>query len=99
MKKKKMKVSAFYDEYDMQKLCEFFGEEYNEEDYIFTYHDPIARAIALHRAKVFNWEPKEVQHVTLWTEKQVKKKKFKKRGMKYDPSKYTYELGDEDERL
>ena len=97
MKKKKMKVSAFYDEYDMQKLCEFFGEEYNEDDYIFTYHDPIARAIAFHRAGVFGWQSNKVQHVTLWTEEQVKEK-FKKRGMKYDPSKYTYELGEEDEQ-
>lgn len=95
MKKKKV-VSAFYDEEDMKKLCEFFGEEYNEDDYIFTYHDPIARAIAFHRARVFGWQSNKVQHVTLWTEEQVKEK-FKKRGMKYDPSKYTYELGEEDE--
>ena len=82
-------VSALYDEADVMSLCEFFGEEYNRDDYILSNDDPIAVAIAKKNAKVWNWQTKKVQHVTKWNEDEVKDM-FKKDGMEYDPNRYTY---------
>jgi hypothetical protein len=82
-------VSALYDEADVMSLCEFFGEEYNRDDYILSNDDPIAVAIAKKNAKVWNWQTKKVQHVTKWDEDEVKDM-FKKDGMEYDPNRYTY---------
>lgn len=85
----KMVVSAFYDEADVMSLCEFFGKEYNRDDYILSNDDPIAVAIAKKNAKVWNWQTKKVQHVTKWNEDEVKDM-FKKDGMEYNPNRYTY---------
>ena len=82
-------VSAFYDEADVMSLCEFFGKEYNRDDYILSNDDPIAVAIAKKNAKVWNWQTKKVQHITKWNEDEVKDM-FKKDGMEYDPNRYTY---------
>jgi hypothetical protein len=85
----KVAVSAFYDEADVMSLCEFFGKDYNRDDYVFSNDDPIAVAIAQKNAKICNWQTKQVQHVTKWNEDEVKDM-FKKNGMEYDPNRYTY---------
>jgi len=95
MTKKRLKVSAFFNEKDFKGLCAMFGKEYDPEKYMLTYDDPIERIIAYKKAKVWGWsiKGKPTEHITLWTEEEVKAR-FKKAHIPYDSYNFTYEHTD-----
>ena len=93
--KKRLKVSALFDKDDLKGLCAMFGEGYDPEKYMFTYDDPIERMVCFKRARVCGWwvKGRPSEHVTLWTEEEVKVR-FKKAHIEYDPDRFTYEHTD-----